>query len=129
VIRAQTLEVQLTRSGGAMEVVFGVCELAVGDEPSKADAIANALAPAKEATAIQPRTETPIAADAPATEAPIPAAAEAPMGAAPAAAAAVHTSSESDWDLTDQPAAAEEKNGKRGMGDRAHRHTQPPPAS
>jgi cytoskeletal protein CcmA (bactofilin family) len=46
VIRARTLEVSLARSTGQMEVVFGHCELAVGEAPSKDAAISAALAPA-----------------------------------------------------------------------------------
>jgi cytoskeletal protein CcmA (bactofilin family) len=48
VIRAATLEVNLTRTEGPMEVVFGVCELAIGDEPTRhaKDAKSEAKAPA-----------------------------------------------------------------------------------
>jgi len=52
VIRARVMEVSLTSEQGGMEVVFGECELAIGDEPNKAAAVAAALAtsaPAKEA--------------------------------------------------------------------------------
>ena len=42
-IRAQSLEVSLKRDGGRIEMVFGDCELAVGDAPDKAKAIAQAL--------------------------------------------------------------------------------------
>jgi cytoskeletal protein CcmA (bactofilin family) len=42
VIRAKTLQVTLQSSQKAMEVVFGECELAIGDEPNKAAAIAGA---------------------------------------------------------------------------------------
>ncbi|HSS01179.1 MAG TPA: polymer-forming cytoskeletal protein [Kofleriaceae bacterium] len=45
-IRARTLEVSLTAQKGAMQVMFGECELAVGDEPNKEAAVAAALAPA-----------------------------------------------------------------------------------
>jgi len=45
VIRANTLEVKLTRSEGKMEVVFGECQLEVGDEPNKAAAVEAALSP------------------------------------------------------------------------------------
>jgi cytoskeletal protein CcmA (bactofilin family) len=46
VIRAKTLEVSLSRSSGPpMEVVFGQCELSVGDVPDKEAAIAAATAP------------------------------------------------------------------------------------
>ncbi len=42
-IRAQSLEVSLKRDGGRIEMVFGDCELAVGDAPDKAKAIARAM--------------------------------------------------------------------------------------
>jgi cytoskeletal protein CcmA (bactofilin family) len=42
-IRAQSLEVRLTREDGRMEMVFGGCELAVGDAPDKARAIAQGM--------------------------------------------------------------------------------------
>jgi cytoskeletal protein CcmA (bactofilin family) len=45
VIRARSLEVSLSVTKGGMQVVFGECELAVGDEPNKEAAIAAALAP------------------------------------------------------------------------------------
>jgi cytoskeletal protein CcmA (bactofilin family) len=43
VIRARSLEVSLSVQKGGMQVVFGECELAVGDEPSKEAAIASAM--------------------------------------------------------------------------------------
>lgn len=43
-IRARVMEVSLTADKGAMEVVFGECELAIGDEPNKEAAVAAALA-------------------------------------------------------------------------------------
>jgi cytoskeletal protein CcmA (bactofilin family) len=43
-IRARSLEVSLSVSKGGMQVVFGECELAVGDEPNKEAAIAAATA-------------------------------------------------------------------------------------
>lgn len=42
VIRARSLEVSLSTQQGGMQVVFGECELAVGDEPNKEAAIAAA---------------------------------------------------------------------------------------
>jgi cytoskeletal protein CcmA (bactofilin family) len=42
-IRAQSLEVSLKRDGGRIEMVFGDCELAIGDAPDKAKAIARAM--------------------------------------------------------------------------------------
>jgi len=43
VIRARSLEVSLSVQKGGMQVVFGECELAVGDEPSKEAAITQAM--------------------------------------------------------------------------------------
>src|SRR4029078_2605401 len=40
IIRAESLEVSLKREEGRIEMVFGDCELAVGDAPDKAKAIA-----------------------------------------------------------------------------------------
>jgi cytoskeletal protein CcmA (bactofilin family) len=45
VIRARSLEVSLSVTKGGMQVVFGECELAIGDEPNKEAAVAAALAP------------------------------------------------------------------------------------
>ena len=54
VIRARSLEVSLSTQKGGMQVVFGECELAVGDEPNKEAAIAAALAPPAEAKPAAP---------------------------------------------------------------------------
>jgi cytoskeletal protein CcmA (bactofilin family) len=51
VIRARSLEVSLSVTKGGMEVVFGECELAIGEEPNKEASIAAALAPPATATA------------------------------------------------------------------------------
>jgi cytoskeletal protein CcmA (bactofilin family) len=45
VIRARSLEVSLSTTKGGMQVVFGECELSVGDEPNKEAAIAAATSP------------------------------------------------------------------------------------
>jgi len=45
IIRARSLEVRLAPPSGRMQVTFGQCELAVGDVPSKEDAVAAASAP------------------------------------------------------------------------------------
>src|SRR5215468_2054575 len=58
VIRARTLDVSLTASKGGMQVVFGECELAVGDEPNKEAAIAAALAPATTPAVSEPTRPT-----------------------------------------------------------------------
>lgn len=54
VIRARSLEVSLSVQKGGMQVVFGECELAVGDEPNKEAAIASALTPPAPAEAAKP---------------------------------------------------------------------------
>src|SRR6185369_2918973 len=50
-IRARSLEVSLSVQKGGMQVVFGECELAVGDEPNKEAAIAAAATPPSQAEA------------------------------------------------------------------------------
>src|SRR5678815_1351700 len=54
VIRARSLEVSLSVQKGGMQVVFGECELAVGDEPNKEAAVAAALTPPAQAEAAKP---------------------------------------------------------------------------
>jgi cytoskeletal protein CcmA (bactofilin family) len=44
IIRARSLEVRLVPPSGRLQVTFGQCELAVGDVPSKEDAVAAASA-------------------------------------------------------------------------------------
>ncbi|HEY5944584.1 MAG TPA: polymer-forming cytoskeletal protein [Kofleriaceae bacterium] len=60
-IRARSLEVTLNTKKG-MEVVFGECELAIGDEPDKQAAIAAATAPPEPATPPSPMLEATTAA-------------------------------------------------------------------
>jgi cytoskeletal protein CcmA (bactofilin family) len=65
-IRARSLQVTLSTKKG-MEVVFGECELAIGDEPDKQAAIAAAMAPVEAATPAAPaETKTTSDADEPA---------------------------------------------------------------
>jgi cytoskeletal protein CcmA (bactofilin family) len=42
IIRAKSLEVKLQRSDGRLELMFGECELAIGDAPDKAAAVREA---------------------------------------------------------------------------------------
>jgi len=51
VIRARSLDVSINAAKGGMQVVFGECELAIGNEPNKEAAIAAAVAPPPVATA------------------------------------------------------------------------------
>jgi cytoskeletal protein CcmA (bactofilin family) len=55
-IRARSLEVTLNTKKG-MEVVFGECELAIGDEPDKQAAIAAATAPPEVVAPVTPTVE------------------------------------------------------------------------
>ena len=57
VIRARSLEVSLSVTKGGMQVVFGECELAVGDEPNKDAAVAAALAPPAHPVAAAPEVK------------------------------------------------------------------------
>ena len=59
VIRARSLEVSLTASKGGMQVMFGECELAVGDEPNKEAAVAAALASPAPAASSEPTKQAP----------------------------------------------------------------------
>ena len=58
-IRAQSLEVRLKRDEGRIEMVFGDCELAVGDAPDKAKAIAHAMSNGHGKKAKKPEVEEP----------------------------------------------------------------------
>jgi cytoskeletal protein CcmA (bactofilin family) len=53
-IRAKSLEVSLQRSDGKVEVVFGECELAIGEAPDKARAIREATSGAARPAAAAP---------------------------------------------------------------------------
>jgi cytoskeletal protein CcmA (bactofilin family) len=107
VIRARALEVSLSTTKGGMQVVFGECELAVGDEPNKDAAIAAATAPA-------PAPAQPVAAAEAAPQAALPAEATAATEAAPA----------EGKDAKDGKDGKDAKDGKRR---REGRGTQPPP--
>src|SRR5678815_3839430 len=65
-IRARSLEVSLSVQKGGMQVVFGECELAVGDEPNKEAAVAGALSPPAQADAAKPAPGKQAPAAAPA---------------------------------------------------------------
>jgi len=65
IIRAQSLEVSLQREGGRIEMVFGDCELAVGDAPDKAKAVREATAKPKEKEKEKEKEARPAAAPTP----------------------------------------------------------------
>jgi cytoskeletal protein CcmA (bactofilin family) len=123
VIRASSLEVQLSRSEGKMEVMFGECQIEVGAEPNKEAAIAAALASPVAAA-------TPVAAAPPEPEMTIVAAPAAVESRAPAKTAVT----DDDWDVSDEKAEAapaegdEESTGKtQSKRERRRRSTIPPP--
>jgi len=62
VLRARTLEISLARTDGRVEMMFGECELNVGDAPDKAKAVRDATAggQARNAAAAQNTTPTPV---------------------------------------------------------------------
>ena len=51
VIRARSLDVKLASERGKLQIIFGECELSVGDEPRETDHVAAATAPVVEAVA------------------------------------------------------------------------------
>ena len=55
IVRAKSLEVRLSPPNGKMQVVFGECDLEIGEMPSKEEAIGSTREP-------DPRADTPISA-------------------------------------------------------------------
>jgi len=106
VIRARTLEVSLSRDKGGIEVLFGECELNIGDAPDKQAAIDAALA---------------------ASEPPKPAPAPTPVVTAKAPR---RKGSSEAWDASDVAAATPppEAPAEEG-GEPRKRKTMPPPVS
>lgn len=72
VIRAKSLEVKLASETGRVEVVFGECELAVGDMPSKEEAVEAAVSAGSISEAMTKAVESipPRAAEASTSNAP-----------------------------------------------------------
>src|SRR5689334_4768151 len=65
VIRAKSLDVKLAASRGKLQIIFGECELAVGDEPTEMDQVAPPVQPA----IVAPAPEMMVAAASPMAEA------------------------------------------------------------
>jgi cytoskeletal protein CcmA (bactofilin family) len=97
VIRARSLEVSLQRAEGAIEMVFGDCELAVGEAPDKARAVREATSSRKDA----PAAAVPVAAP------------QAPASVAAPAAAAPETGGGAVINEADMSASARIQRGKR----------------
>lgn len=96
VIRARTLEVKLASTRGKLQVIFGECELSVGDEPTEHDVL-EPPAPQLEAVVAEPLALVAEAADTAASSA-LPETAEAPAAEAPVVAAPPAESSADDDD-------------------------------
>lgn len=105
VIRAKTLEVKLAPEKGMLQVVFGECNLDVGEMPSKEAALGDAQARAAALATVEPAPPPP---------------AEAPQ---PAAVASSDEASAADDDADDK---VERRNGTK-KGGRARPSNMPPP--
>ena len=81
IIRAESLEVKLRRDEGRIEMVFGDCELAVGEAPDKAKAVAAARANGQAKAKPVAATSSPPSAESTAATTP-----SVPPAATPAAA-------------------------------------------
>jgi cytoskeletal protein CcmA (bactofilin family) len=138
VIRARSLDVKLATSRGKLQIIFGECELAVGDEPTEADHLVQpaqaevALAPA-EMLAAAPVAALPEAAP----EASGIAAAEAPLAPAEALApppaegeAKAETAEEEQEELeADGSGGKRKRKRKNGQDEPRTGWSQPPPGS
>jgi cytoskeletal protein CcmA (bactofilin family) len=138
VIRARSLDVKLATSRGKLQIIFGECELAVGDEPTEADHLVQpaqaevALAPA-EMVAAAPVAALPEAAP----EASDIAAAEAPLAPAEALApppaegeAKAETAEEEQEELeADGSGGKRKRKRKNGQDEPRTGWSQPPPGS
>jgi cytoskeletal protein CcmA (bactofilin family) len=107
VIRAKSLEVSLQRAEGGIEMVFGDCELAVGDAPDKARAVREATSDRKDGKDARETAALPAAA-APATASDVVAA---PAPVVPEAGGEV-------TDEADGSGSARIRRGKRGEAER-----------
>jgi len=148
VIRARSLEVRLATERGRLQVIFGECELSVGDEPTEhvelpveaEQAAAHAEAPIAAAPEMPAEPPAPMNAD------PMPMHAEAPIAEEPSSAAAAEDvidvdEEEEDDDVSAAPAEAvgrkqrRRRKGKNGATDDppltgwSQPPSQPPPAS
>lgn len=148
VIRARSLEVRLATERGRLQVIFGECELSVGDEPTEhvelpveaERAAAQAEAPMAAAPEMPAESPAPMSAD------PMPMHAEAPVSEATASTAASEDAAELDDEEEDDDVSAapmeavgrkqrRRRKGKNGASDDppltgwSQPPSQPPPAS
>ncbi len=148
VIRARTLDVKLASSRGKLQIIFGECELAVGDAPTEADHVVEpaqvelvaavpaemvAAAPAEMVAALPVElvAAPPVAPEA-APEASGVVAAEAPVPAPPAAEAKATEGEEEELEA-DGNGGKRKRKRKNGQEEArsgwSHPPSQPPPAS
>jgi cytoskeletal protein CcmA (bactofilin family) len=154
VIRAKSLDVKLAASRGKLQIIFGECELAVGDEPTEMDQVAPpvqaaivapapemmaAAAPMAEAVAEVAAVATPDAAvatpDAAVATPDASVAAAAPDAAAAAAPGAEAEAAEGEEEELEADASGGKRKRKRKNGQQeeprtgwSHPPSQPPPA-
>jgi cytoskeletal protein CcmA (bactofilin family) len=136
VIRARSLEVKLSSTRGKLQVIFGECELAVGDAPTERDAVET---PSTLSDALLTVQASQVVPEPPPAE--VPAAAPlAALEAAPAASSGVENEDlnldeEEDGDAPVEAAGGGKKRRKRKQGDDAASNSwsqhpsQPPPGS
>jgi cytoskeletal protein CcmA (bactofilin family) len=139
VIRARSLDVKLATSRGKLQIIFGECELAVGDEPTEADQVVQqaqaevAAAPAEMVAAAPAAAMPEVAAEASAVvaaEAPILAPAEAPVAAPLEAEAKAETAEEEQEELeADGSGGKRKRKRKNGQDEPRTGWSQPPPGS
>ena len=132
VIRARSLDVKLGAQRGKIQVVFGECELSVGDEPTESDHL---MAAAEQAVLAAAPAMLAAAGDppvAPALEAAPAAEATPPADVAAVAAATAEADADADDEADDLPAEASGGEGKRkrrrknGKDEPASGWSQPP---
>ena len=112
VIRARSLDVSINAAKGGMQVVFGECELAIGNEPNKEAAIAAAVAPPPVATAAASPEPTKAAGPEPTKPVAEPAKAAGPgKPGAPATAAAAPAAADAAPAAETDDAAAKRRRG------------------
>jgi cytoskeletal protein CcmA (bactofilin family) len=124
VIRARSLDVKLVAARGKTQIIFGECELSVGDEPTESDHLEPPAAVASIAAAAMPSS---IPTEAPA---PVPVPVEAAMAPAAEMAASDANAEQSEaGDDAGSEVEAAEATGGEGKRKRRRKNGQDEPAS
>lgn len=141
VIRARSLDVKVEAKRGKTQIIFGECELSVGDEPTESDhvvepAVAPVVALAPAPAAAEPTAAEPAAADASAVVAAPPDADAAAPAPADATAPVVGDEADEGDEETAQAGGSEGKRKRRRKNGQEEATTgwsqppsQPPPAN